>query len=214
MKTPLIGMGAGGHARSVIELLRLQGKWDFVGLLDENPMLAGVSVMGVPVLGGDDLLAHLWSKGQRFVFNGLGSVGSTRLRRMVYERALSLGYEFVSAVHPSATVSPSVSLGQGTMIMAASVIGVDARIGNNVVVNTAAVIEHDCRIGDHVHVASGAVLGGGVEVAAGAHIGIGAVIRQGIRVGCDAVVGAGACVVKDVEDSAVVVGVPAKPLRP
>jgi sugar O-acyltransferase (sialic acid O-acetyltransferase NeuD family) len=210
--TRVLGLGAGGHARVVLDALRRAGEFEVAGFLDPDPTLWGSSVDGVPVLGGDELLEGHYDGAVSHAFIGLGGAGDTRPRRRLYELACARGYEIVSVVDPSALVSPSASVGRGATILQRAVVNAAAAL--DVIVNTGAIIEHDCRVGDHVHVASGAVLASGVVVDDGAHVGAGAVVRQGIRIGAGAVVGAGAAVVADVEPGMVVVGVPASVLRP
>ena len=209
----VIGLGAGGHAKVVIETLAAMGGFETAGLLDPRRELAGTSVLGVPVLGDDELLGRQYDDGVTHAFIGLGGSGDTRPRRRLYELARSHGLQIVSAVHPRAVVSPSARIGAGASIFAGAVVNADATLGEDVIVNTGALVEHDCRIGDHVHVASGARLASGVTVDEGAHVGLGASIVQGVRVGAGSIVGAGAVVVRDVEPGVVTVGVPARVLR-
>ena len=209
----VVGLGAGGHAKVVIEILHCHESYELIGLLDPKPELQGKNVLGVPVLGGDDLLPTLKRDGICHFFVGLGSIRDTRPRQRLYELALQHGMRPVDAVHPQAVISPSAEIGEGITIMAGAVINACARLGVNVIVNTGVVVEHDCVIGDHVHIATGAQLASTVRVGAGAHIGAGATVRQRITIGVGAIVGAGAVVVKDVPPHTVVVGVPARPLR-
>jgi len=209
----VIGLGAGGHAKVVIEALRLSGGHDIVGLLDPKPELWNTVVLDVPVLGGDDLLAELKAQGVSLAFIGLGGVGETGPRRRLYELALDRGFQIIRAIHPQAVLSPSAQLGEGPTVLAGAVINAEATLGDNVIVNTGSIVEHDCVIGSHVHIATGAVLAASVTVGDGAHIGAGSTIRQGISIGEGALVGAGAAVVKDVAPDTVVTGVPAKILQ-
>lgn len=212
-ETRVLGLGAGGHAKVVIDILRRMGGFEIVGLLDPKADLWGEKLLNVPILGGDELLQDLLEEGVRGGFIGLGGVGDTSPRRHLYERARRNGLELVDAIDPAAVVSATAEVGHGPTVMAGAIINAAARLGDNVIVNTSATIEHDCIIGDHVHIATGARLASTVRVGQGAHVGIGASIRQGIRIGANAIVGAGAAVVHDVPDRVVVVGVPARILR-
>jgi UDP-perosamine 4-acetyltransferase len=204
-------LGAGGHARVVVDSLLLQPNLGVpVAILDPDAALRGSQVLGVPILGGDEELPGLLAKGvTRFVV-AIGGVGDNRPRKRVFEMALGLGLEPLTLVHPSACVSRHACLGRGAQVLPGAVVNAGAMIGENTIVNTRAVVEHDCQVGPHVHIASGAVLAGAVRVQALAHIGAGATVRQGISVGEGAIVGAGAVVVRDVSRWALVVGVPAR----
>lgn len=211
--TKIVGLGAGGHAKVIIEILLAQANLEISVLLDVDPRLWGSKQMGIPVIGSDDLLPGLFESGIRQAFIGVGSLGENDIRRNLYFKARQLGFKITPCMHPSAIVSPSAVLGEGPTIMAGAVISTAARIGANVIVNTGAIIEHDCLLEDHSHVAPGAQLGSAVTVGEGAHIGIGASVRQCIHIGRNAIVGAGAVVVRDVPENTVVVGVPARSLR-
>jgi len=210
MATRVVGLGAGGHAKGIIEIVRINQDFEIVGLLDPKKELHGLDILGVPVMGGDELLPKVKQEGVQHFFIGLGGIGDNSPRRHLFEMAL--GYEMipVDAIHPKAVISPSAVLGTGCVIMAGAVVNANARIGCNVILNTNSVVEHDCVVRDHVHIATGANLASTVKVAAGAHIGAAAVIRQCISIGENAVVGAGGVVVKDVLPNTIVVGVPAK----
>jgi UDP-perosamine 4-acetyltransferase len=208
----IVGIGAGGHAKVLIDILRLQGQTEIVGLTDRNQQLWGTRVSGVPVLGDDNVLMTLLPD-VRGVFIGLGGAGDNSPRRHLYEHAIALGFEIVAAVHPKAIIANDSVLGRGTVVMAGAIVNSGARIGDNVIINTGAIVEHDCEIGNHAHIATGARLAGGVRVGEGAHVGVGASVRQGITLGETAVVGAGAAVVDDVPAGVTVVGVPARPMR-
>lgn len=207
--TPVVGFGAGGHAKVVIEILRSMREFEIVGLLETRKELWGTSILEVEVLGDDSLMSELKSRGIEHAFIGVGTVGDTRPRRRLYEKVSAFGFQIVAAIHPAAVISASAKIGVGPTIMVGAIVNAGAAIGDNVIVNTGAIVEHDCVIGDHTHIATGARLAGGVEVGPGSHIGLGAVIRQEIRIGKDAIVGAGAVVVKDVPDGKTVMGVPA-----
>ncbi len=209
----VVGLGAGGHAKVVVEMLKLMGAHELVGLLDSNSALWGTEVLGVPVLGDDGLLPGIYSQGASHAFIGVGGVGDTGPRKRLYEMANRTGFQMVDVIHPSAVVSASAAWGQGLTAMAGAVINAGAQLGDNVIVNTGAIVEHDCVIGDHVHVATGARLASTVQVGDWAHIGLGASVRQCVHIGRSSIVGAGAVVVEDVPDNVVVVGVPARILK-
>lgn len=208
MNLPVIVLGAGGHAKVLIEAL-LASSAVIAGIVDPDPALAGIAILGVPMLGDDDVVAEFPSSEIQLV-NGLGSVGLPLVRLQLFERFKALGYDFATVVHPSAIVASDVVLGEGAQIMAGAVIQPGSRIGINSIVNTRSSVDHDCIIGDHVHIAPGVTLSGGVKTGTGCHIGTGATVIQGITIGPDSVIGAGALVICDIPAKVTAFGIPAK----
>ncbi len=206
----LVIIGAGGHAKVVADIVMRAGRYDPVGCLDDDPATWSRSVMGLPVLGGLDLLGELRSQGIAWC---LVAVGDNRSRLALAARAEAVGYAFPVAVHPRATVAPSACLGPGTVVAAGAVVNPDAVVGRHAIVNSGAVVEHDNILGDGVHISPAAALSGSVIVGDRAHLGVGSRVIPGVRIGADCVVGAGAVVIRDLPDRVVAVGVPARIIK-
>jgi UDP-perosamine 4-acetyltransferase len=204
-------LGAGGHGKVVLDILRAAGEYNPVGFVDADPALAGTSVGGVPVLGAVNLLGKLKQKHK--LKAAIVSIGDNRARRTYATLLLKHGFELINAIHPSAVVSPSARLGRNVAIAAGAVICADAQIGDSVIVNTSAVVDHECRIAEGVHIAPGALLAGRVQVGAGAFIGLGAKVIQCLTIGENATIGAGAAVIEDISPNTTAVGVPARIIK-
>ncbi len=136
-----------------------------------------------------------------------------RARIAIHERLLAEGLSPVSAVHPTAWVSPDAVVGAGAQILAGAIVETEARLGRQVIVNTKASVDHECVLGDGVEVAPGATLCGLVQMADYAWVAAGATVRPRVRIGHDAIVGMGSVVTKDVAASMTVVGNPARPFN-
>ncbi len=102
----VVGIGAGGHAKILIELLAQAGKYDLVGFTDAGRERWGTEFMGYPILGGDELLAGLHAEGVRAAFIGVGAVdgAGTRLRAKLFRQAIDLGFQMPTLIHARATV--------------------------------------------------------------------------------------------------------------
>ncbi len=203
-------LGGGGHARVLIDGLQAQGGARLMGVLDPDTSLRGQEIYGVPVLGGDGLLASLRERGASHFLVGLGGAADNQPRARVFARGLAAGLIPLTFIHAHAYVSPRASLGAGCQVLPQAVVNAGAWLGANVIVNSGALVEHDCRLGDHVHVASGARLCSAVQVGDLTHIGAGATVRQVVAIGERALVAAGAVVVAQVPAGGKVAGVPAR----
>ena len=207
---PVIIIGAGGHAKVLIDALRLQSV-EILGIVDADPGKKGQELMGVPVIGGDDEVLK-YSPQNICLVNGIGSVCVSSLRRRIFEFFRNKGYQFANVIHPTAIIANDVELSEGVQIMAGVVIQTGCQIGENSIINTRTSIDHDCMIGCHVHVSPGCVFSGGVVVEEEAHIGTAAVVIQNIRIGFMSLVAAGAVVVRNIPGGVTVAGVPAREL--
>lgn len=208
MSRPLLVLGAGGHARVLIDALLASGRL-IAGIVDCDPQLAGTLLLGVPVLGGDEVVDQFLPC-EILLVNGIGSVGLPEARTRIFERFTDRGYRFGTVIHPSAVVAADAEIDEGAQLMAGSVVQSGCRIGSNVIVNTRAAVDHDGTIGDHTHLAPGVTLSGGVRVGSGVHIGTGAILIQGITIGDGCLVAAGAVVVNSLAAGSRVRGVPAR----
>jgi UDP-perosamine 4-acetyltransferase len=204
----VVVLGAGGHAKVVVELIRAQGRYDVVGCTDPAPERG--DVVGAPILGSDDILPDLYAQGVRHCFVALGD---NQLRMKVARRVASLGFELINAISPNAIVSPTARLGHGVAVMAGAVINAATVVEDLAIINTHSVVDHDCQIGEAAHVAPRAALAGGVRIGPLAFVGAGATIVPGVSVGESSIIGAGATVISNLGPNLVAVGVPARSVR-
>ena len=199
----LVVIGAGGHAKVVIDTARALGR-EVVAVLDDSPNRFGTVWNGRRIEG--PILDTLKRYGDCEV---VIAIGDNRTRATL---ASKIANPFATLVHPFAWSSPEAEIGPGTVVFAGVVVQAAASVGSHGILNTGCSVDHDSKLGDFVHVAPGARLAGGVRMEEGAMVGIGAVVIQGRALGAWCVVGAGAAVVRDVDPGFCVVGVPARPI--
>ncbi|MCH2114557.1 MAG: acetyltransferase [Pirellulales bacterium] len=209
----IVLIGAGGHARVLLDILQDDKNSQVCALLDTDRDKWGTTICNVPVIGDDNCLADLRRQGASHFVVGIGAPGQAARRRQLFDTAQRVGLAPASIVHPTATCFPSAMLAEGVQLLAQSAVSAGATVQTNVIVNTGAIVEHDCLLEPHVHVAPRACLAGGVRVGTGAHIGLGAAVKEDVSIGDHSIVGAGAVVIENVPANTVVVGIPAKPLR-
>lgn len=211
MTEPLVLLGAGGHAKVLVEVMRCAGLRLVACAALESERPDYLPNEADYFSSEADLSAY--APGEVLLVNGLGSIATPERRAQLYLSWKERGYRFATLVHPSAVVAQGAALGEGSQVMAGAVIQPAARIAENCIINTRAAVDHDCRIGAHSHIAPGAVLSGDVRIGERVHVGAGAVVIQGLEIGPDSVVGAGAAVIDSVGAGMVVMGVPAQAVR-
>jgi UDP-perosamine 4-acetyltransferase len=212
-KERILIIGAGPHAKVVLDILLHDSSKEVTGLTDSDRDLWKRRILGAPVLGDDSILPGLLSRKQiDSVIIALGH-GLIKARERIFHEIKRLGPALTTATHTSAIIAESVSIGEGTAVMAGAIINPDAVIEENCTINTGAILEHDNRIGRGCFIQGGARLAGSVSVGVHSVVGMGASVIDGIRIGSNSIVGAGAVVTRDVPDDVGVAGVPAKKTR-
>ena len=199
-KPQLILIGAGGHARSCIDVIEQQGDFQIAGLVGlpeqsgTNHANCGYAVIGV------DCDLFVLVKSFQYALITIGQMQSSEHRIRLHQQASKIGFQFPTIIAPTAYVSRHSTVGTGTIVMHGAIVNAGASVGNNCIINSRTLIEHDSRVEDHCHISTGAILNGGVTVGAGSFIGSGSVIKQGITIGRECMVGMGLVVRHDLAE--------------
>ncbi len=209
----LIIFGASGFGREVAWLVERINKvsptWNLLGFMDDNESIQGAEINGYKVLGkSDDINKY---SDTYFVC----AVGASRTREKIIGkmREVNPDVKFGTVIDPSVEVSDLVTIGEGTIICAHTIITVNISIGNHVIINLDCTVGHDVVLNDFVTLYPNVNVSGITNIGYCSELGTGMQIIQGKTVGEYSIVGAGAVVVKDVPAKCTAVGSPAKPIK-
>lgn len=181
--------GASGHAKVIIDILKASNEL-IEGLVDDN-------------LDVNKLMEYDVSHGRIDISPVIVSIGLNSVRKKVVDK---LTGEFGKAVHPSAIISDTVIVGEGTVIMQGAIVQSCAVVGKHCIINTGASVDHECIIEDFVHISPHSTLCGNVTVGEGTWIGAGTTIIPGVKIGKWCVIGAGSVVTRDIPDRVLAAG--------
>ncbi|SJM93119.1 conserved hypothetical protein [Crenothrix polyspora] len=203
----LLIIGAGGHAKVVIDAVRCAyGESVILQLADDNLALAGVTCMELSIIA--PVSRAVTTEGDFHV-----AVGHNGFRARLAETCLQAGMVYNSIVHPKAAVAASATMADGCFIAANAVVAPMVVLNAGCIVNHGAVVDHDCVIGRYCHIAPNATLAGDVRLGEKVLIGAGANILPGVTIGDNCVVGAGAVVLHDLPPHTTYAGVPAQRIQ-
>jgi acetyltransferase EpsM len=202
-KQKIVILGAGSFATEALDIIADTGLYEVIAFIDEDREKAKNKILGLPVVWIDDA-AYLVP-----THKAVCVLGTTHRRKFI-ERAKSLGFHFMTIIHPSVNVSSKSNVGEGSFLNRGVIIAVDTNIGNHVLINRGSLIGHHTNIGDFATISPGANIAGYVSIGEGAYIGMGAIILDHITIGARAIVGSGAVVVSDVPAQVQVMGIPAR----
>lgn len=164
MSDEIVLIGAGGHAKVVLESALSEG-FEIAGFVDPNVE----DFARLQKLYDDNLQAGIIS------FGAVEPEGLQK-RHELFEKYQSAGVEFPVVCDIDAKVSETAEIDDGSYVAPGVIINAEAKIGKNCIINTGAIIEHDVKVGNGCHIAPGAIVLGGAEIGDFCMIGAGAVI--------------------------------------
>ena len=197
-KEDIILIGGGGHCRSCIDVIEMEGRFAILGIVDSNENLQRPILDRYDLLGQEMDIQRL-SKTCRHFFITVGQIKEWALRVRLFETLKSLHVTIPTIISPLAHVSEHAVLGEGSIVMHQTIVNSGAHVGKNCIINSKALIEHDVVIEDHCHISTAAVVNGGATVRRCSFVGSNAVIREGIEVGEACIVGAGMVVMHSIQ---------------
>lgn len=213
----IIFWGATGQARVLRELLE-GTEHRLIALFDNRETSSPFA--DIPIFFGESgfvdwLRAYSRGKSNPELRACVAIGGGRGDERLKMQDWLSVqGIPPITLAHRTAFVASDAIIGDGSQILAQAAVCANSRLGKAVIVNTSASVDHCNSIGDGTHIGPGVHLAGEVTVGRNVFIGTGATILPRVRIGDGAIVGAGAVVTKDVAKSHMVIGNPARFIKP
>lgn len=207
MEKPVIIFGATGIAKAALEIFN-SNQIVVYGFLDDDEKTHDSEINSVPVLGSTDdhgFTKLIGQKCEAFIATDDNSLRKDYVEYLLDSRKVMP----INAIHQSAIVSESFSIGHGNFINAGAVLSNDGKMGNHCIVNSRAIVEQEVQIGEFVQLGAGSIINTKATIEDEVFIGSGVTVVAGVTVGKGARVGAGSVVVGDVAAGQTVFGNPA-----
>jgi sugar O-acyltransferase (sialic acid O-acetyltransferase NeuD family) len=205
--------GAGGFGLEVVMLIEqinaVEPQWDIAGFFDDG-VSEGTVVNDYPVIGGMDALNGYPSELYLVL-----ALGWPQTKMKVCRQITNPNIHFPVLIHPSVIAgNPKyLSIGEGSIICAGSIITTNIDIGRHVIINLACTVGHETTIGDFSSFMPTCNISGEVKIGNATFWGTGAKIINQKTIGNGTVIGAGAVVTEDIPDHVTAIGVPAKVVK-
>ena len=204
-----IGANNPETARMMNAVKQRNKELNFYGFIDNDLSKQNKSFLGLPVLGGDEIISKYVKEGNYFV-NLITRDCKTRLETSL--AVSKLGGKFINFIHRSVNLE-MVKIGVGNYIQENVILQANVSVGNNSSIHIGSLIGHEVTIGHTVFIAHGCNVSGLVTIEDGVFIGTGTSIIPRLRIGKFSIIGAGTVVINDVPAYSVVVGNPGRIIK-
>jgi UDP-N-acetylbacillosamine N-acetyltransferase len=194
-------LGAGGHARSVADVIISSYEKPSIVFFDSNAKEKG-SLYGFDIVN---------SFPESFKAPIIIAIGDNNIRKRIFDK--SSGMKFGKVCSSKAYISERSKLGEGVFVANFCHIGPEAEISDNTIINNGAIVEHEVKIGKHCHIAPNATISGRCVLGDLVFVGVGATIINNINICSNVTIGAGATVKDHITEPGTYVGTPAKKIK-
>lgn len=197
----VIIVGSGGHAAELRDYIRHynqsspQEQIEVIGFIDDNADTHAHYGFEEPFLGG--IKDHEVRTDTAYLMG----IANLKYRRSIIEQFTSQGGTFIGLIHPTALVSPSAEIGEGTVISHNASVGPKVKIGKYNMLNSRCTIGHDTVLGDYNFISPKVALSGNTRIGNENMIGTNASTIPGAQIGNNNTIGAGMIVYKNISDN-------------
>lgn len=178
LKPDIYLIGAGGHAKSCIDVIELENKYTIKGLFGFDYQI-GNKILDYDIIDIIDN-SKKYSKKDNFFLITIGLIDNKNTRKLFYQENKNF-LNFTSIISPRSHLAKYTKIGKGVIIMHDVVINTNSVIGDNCIINSKALVEHDVLISDHCHISTSAVINGSVKIGQNSFIGSNSTIKQQIN---------------------------------
>lgn len=179
MMKKIILIGAGGHAKSCIDVIESGKKFKIICLIDKN--IKDKKIYNYPIYS-EDIDHNLLLKKTKNILISVGHIKNGNIRERLFKKYKKLGFKFPIIISPNSHISKYAKIKEGTIIMHQSIVNSSSVIGINCIINNKSLIEHDVTIGDHCHISTSATVNGNVNVGNKVFIGSNSVVVNSVNI--------------------------------
>ena len=197
----IIIIGAGGHSKVIIDIIRELGNYSIVGIYDDNKTgyFSGIKIIGK--------IAEIDNKKNEYFIIG---IGNDKIRKNIAEEYNQL--KWATLIHPKTIIAKTAIIKEGSVVCAGAIIQTEVEVGKHCIINTNCSIDHESTIGDYCSICPSSTICGQVKVGESSFIGANSTIIQIIEIGKECIIGAGSVVIRNIPNNSKAVGNPARNL--
>ena len=208
-KKNIVVVGAGGHAKMIIDIIKTNPEYNLLGVIDIGHVLGSLinppdSILNIPIIGTHENFNEILERGVDNAVNAVGFINDPTHRKLVFNMLKKDGFKLPNIIHNSALIEPSAEIGIGNHILANSFIGSSSKIKENCIINSGSIITHDVEVKSNVHITPGALIAGNVKISSDTIIGMGSTIHFKVKIGKNVKINNGSNIIGDIADNSII----------
>ena len=163
MNKSLLIIGAGGHGKVLKEIAEALG-YTNIAFLDDN------SAEAIGTIADSKAFVNQFQ--EAFV-----GIGNNKFRGELLTRLEQEGFAIPVLIHPTAYVSKSAVISNGTVVEPMAIVNANSQIGTGCIISVGSIVDHDTVLEDCVHVNAGAICKAGSFVSKETKLEAGQVVK-------------------------------------
>ena len=189
-------------ANILYKYIDIDTRYKIIGFTVDDDYVTTQAPNNLPCIGLSNIKENFNPQDVKIIM-AIGYTKLNTIREKIYLKLKSLGYTIETYVHPNATILTTYPIGEGSVIMAGSLIEPDAKVGSNCFLWGNTVIAHNAIVNDNCWIAAGAVISGMAKIGSNSFIGVNATISNKVEVGSFNIIGGSAFISKNTKNNAV-----------
>ena len=203
MKEKIIIIGGGGHARSLLCILKKNKLiQNLLGYTDINKRN-----LSIKYLGQDRSIKEKYKIDEIKLLMGIGI--DLKLRAKIIK--IFKGFKFLTLIDKNSIIYEDCDIKEGSVIFPNTILGPNSKIGKFCVIHNSVVVDHDTSIGENSYIGPGAVVCGNVKISKNNLLGANSTVIQNTFIEQGCTLGAGSVLIKSFrKKNKSLIGLPAK----
>jgi len=203
MREKIIIIGGGGHARSVLSILKKNNlSRNLIGYTDINKRNLPINYLGT-----DRSIIEKYKINQVKLLMGIGI--NLKLRARVIKKFKD--FKFMTLIDKNSIILEDSKIGEGSVIFSNTIVGPNSNIGKFCVIHNSVIIDHDTNIEENSYIGPGSVVCGNVKISKNVLLGANSTVIQNTFIEQSCILGAGSVLIKSFrKKNKSLIGIPAK----
>lgn len=196
MSKNIIIIGNTVAADIIYGLLIDDSRYNVIGFAVDEEFIQEKNKFQIEVMAIENLLDRYDPK-DCSVMLGIGYSEVNQIRERMFTRLINMGFTIETYIHPTAVVSSTALIGEGSVIMANTVIEPFVAVGNNSMIWSNCTIAHHSKVESHCWIASNSIISGQASVLNNTFIGVSCTVVNEVIVEEFNIIGAGSLITKN-----------------